>query len=95
MRAVFHKMSVPAVGKTYKEYIRGVIIGKALYLRAYYPYNSEDISGFSLSELYTKSKRILNLYIKELLKEIENNYKINIKEIVYNADKDLKINNIC
>ena len=49
-------------GKTYKEYIRGVIIGKALYLRAYYPYNSEDISGFSLSELYSKSRKILNLY---------------------------------
>jgi hypothetical protein len=76
-------------GKCFREYIRGVIKGNKLYLRAYYPYNPDDISGFTLNELYSKSRKILELYIRDLSGLIKWEYKIIIKDIIYNADKDL------
>lgn len=86
--------SLDLQGKVFKDYIRGIIINNVLYLRAYYPYNPDDISGFTLQELYFKSTKILDLYIKDLLKAIKKHYKIIPKTIIYNADKDLKIKGI-
>jgi len=80
--------------KCFKDYIRGVIIGRALYLRAYYPFNHSDISGFTLNELYAKSSKILKLYIKELLRVIKKQYNIIPNKIIYNADKDLNFRGI-
>ena len=76
-------------GRIFKDYIRGVIINNELFLRAFYPYNQDDIQDFSLQELYFKSEKILKLYLKELLKEIEKNFKIIPKKIIFNADKDI------
>ena len=86
--------SIDLRAKLFKEYIRGVIIDDKVYLRAFYPYNPDDISGFTLNELYFKSYKILDLYIKDLLKAIKKQYKIIPKNIIYNADNDLKINDI-
>lgn len=83
-------------GKNFKEFIRGCIIDNTLYLRAFYPYEQEDIKEFSLLQLYKVSDKILRQYIKDLIKVVKKELNIYIIEsrIVFNADKDLKINNV-
>lgn len=77
-------------GKTFKDYIRGVIFGKVLYLRAFYPFDPADLQGESLESLYSKSARLLKEYEPELLKAVRRYLKIKISRLVINADQDLK-----
>jgi len=81
-------------GKNFKEFIRGAIVGNKLYLRAFYPYNQDDIAEFTLNQLYSKSEKILKLYVRDLLRAIKKQYKIIPKSIIYNADEDLKGNGV-
>jgi hypothetical protein len=73
--------------KNFYEYIRGIIIDNNLYLRLYYPFN--DIENLSITELKQKSFSLLKDNKKEILKQVKKHFKIDILEIVFNADNDL------
>jgi hypothetical protein len=70
------------------EYIRASIIGKDLYLRAFYPYKDyADVEDKNY--LLRISKGLLQEYIEDIKSMVKSNYNISISDVHYNADKDL------
>lgn len=73
----------------FDEYIRGIIQGKTLYLRLYYPF--EDINEKNYNELLIASNKLLKHYENEVLKAIKKEYSLDIKTIKYSiTNNDLK-----
>ena len=73
--------------KLYDNYIRCIIDNGILYIRIYYPYN--DIDSLSRDKLYQASYTLLNDNIKDIIKAIKKHNNINIKDIIYNVDRQI------
>jgi len=84
-----HSIALYNIGKQkqFDEYIRGIIVGKKLYLRLYYPF--EDLPELTLNDLRQKSRTLLEQYKGEVLKAIKNEYAFSPNAIHYNVENDL------
>jgi len=73
--------------KDFDQYIRGIIIGKKLYLRLYYPF--DDIEKLKLYQLKQRSRTILEQFKGDVLKVLEKELDFKPSVIQFNVDNDL------
>lgn len=73
--------------KNFDQYIRGIIKEGKLYLRLYYPL--KDIDQKTIEQIEQKSFSLLYDQLKTIKVLIKKEYKIVVKEVVFNAKNDL------
>ena len=73
--------------KNFDQYIRGIIIGKKLYLRLYYPF--DDIEKLKLYQLSQRSRTILEQFKGDVLRVLKEKHGFKPSVIKFNVDNDL------